>query len=383
MLSNQIIANPENKNEIIKEIYLEYGLGAGIKTLYELVSRKYLNISRKDIESILKSQSNYQIAQKKPKQINRKHFATDINKIWNMDLIDLSNYKSKNSQYRYVMTIVDTFSKYVFLEKLKNKTDEAVKSALSNICCFKARAFSRVLISDNGREFRNNIMEAFCQSHNIKQVFSPTYTPVGLVEATNGLIRQVLRAVSLHNGNLNWINHLDDIEKSINERSSSSSTGRPRREIYEGSYLNEVREKGEKERKKAIDEYKHQKFNIGDIVRVYNSSLSSYLRSLNKAGNQKLIVAIYSLELYRVVRKTNPKNPFLKETYKILNIATGNVLRKSFYYNELVLVPPGTQENPNLTPQKINTLNSFKRTTPLEGNIVETRARRRNREIIN
>jgi len=80
------------------------------------------------------------------------------------------------------------------------------------------------------------------------------------------------------------------------------------------------------------------------------------------------------------VRKTNPKNPFLKETYKIQNIATGNIFRQSFYYNELVLVPDGTQENPNLTPQKINTLNSFKRTTPLQGNIIETRARRRNRE---
>ena len=52
---------------------------------------------------------------------------------------------------------------------------------------------------------------------------------------------------------------------------------------------------------------------MGQIVRIYPPVLSSHLRQTIKEGKQKLVVVKYSIELYRVTKKTRPRNPFLRE----------------------------------------------------------------------
>jgi hypothetical protein len=60
--TGQLVVPPDKKTEKIKEIYQEFGLGSGIKNLYEKVSRRYLNITRKDIQNFLQNQETYQLA---------------------------------------------------------------------------------------------------------------------------------------------------------------------------------------------------------------------------------------------------------------------------------------------------------------------------------
>ena len=130
------------------------------------------------------------------------------------------------------MTVVDTFFKYVFLERLKNKDAQSVEDAYARICETKSHTFPSILYSDNGLEFANEKLGDYCDENGTKQVFSATYTPVGLVEATNAIIRQILRAIFLKTGSLNWSNFIPQIETNINDR-SAVSTGKPRKEIYE------------------------------------------------------------------------------------------------------------------------------------------------------
>ena len=190
----------------------------------------------------LKSLATYQIGKKKPKQVNKKQFATAPNKSFNIDLIDFNQYVSKNRQYRFIMTVVDTFSEFVFIERLKNKDAETVKNAFQHIVETKASGYPSILYSDNGLEFANEKLSGYCDEHGIKQIFTPTYTPLGLVESTNGIIRQIIRALFLQTGTLNWSDHINEIERNINDR-ASSSTGKSRKEIYDGLHTNEVRER--------------------------------------------------------------------------------------------------------------------------------------------
>jgi hypothetical protein len=106
--TDKIIPNDDyDKNKIIGEIYRDYGLGSGIKNLFEKVSRRYINIKRKDIEMFLKRNTNYQLTKPQVKQTNKTIFSSDVNKVWGMDLINLNTYVSKNKQYRYILTCVD------------------------------------------------------------------------------------------------------------------------------------------------------------------------------------------------------------------------------------------------------------------------------------
>ncbi len=98
------------------------GLGSGQKNSCSKVSRRYLGISRKQVQELLKSQEDYQIGKKPLKRINRKMiYASDVNKSWYADLLDVNPLVTKNKQYRYILVVVDGFSKYVMMVRLKNK----------------------------------------------------------------------------------------------------------------------------------------------------------------------------------------------------------------------------------------------------------------------
>lgn len=52
---------------------------------------------------------------------------------WQIDLIDLSNLSRHNDGYKYVLMVVDIFSKVGFGEKLKTKISKEVAAAMNSI----------------------------------------------------------------------------------------------------------------------------------------------------------------------------------------------------------------------------------------------------------
>ncbi len=80
---------------------------------------------------------------------------------WDVVAIDLLQLPASNQDSRYLLVCVDHFSRFVILAPLPNKTAEAVPHALiSNLFC--PYSTPRVLLSDNGAEFRNALLEEIC-----------------------------------------------------------------------------------------------------------------------------------------------------------------------------------------------------------------------------
>ncbi len=77
------------------------------------------------------------------------------------------------------------------------------------------------VLSDNGREFNNQIRQDICKQFNIKQTFITAHHPAsnGLVERTNRKIREILRhlAGKFHESWEDWLSHVAaSINGSIN-----------------------------------------------------------------------------------------------------------------------------------------------------------------------
>ena len=83
-----------------------------------------------------------------------------------------------------------------------------------------------------------------------------------LAEATNGIIRNVLRALFVRNGNNNWCDHLEEVRKVINN-AAAAATEKPRSEAYMGAYKNEVLIKARKIKNENANKNKIDQFNIG------------------------------------------------------------------------------------------------------------------------
>ena len=56
-----------------------------------------------------------------------------IDEIWGADLIDMQAFAKDNNGIKYLLTVIDIFSKFVWIVPLKRKTGQEVASAFSGI----------------------------------------------------------------------------------------------------------------------------------------------------------------------------------------------------------------------------------------------------------
>ena len=75
-----------------------------------------------------------------------------IDEIWAADFIDMQAFSKDNHGIKYLLTVIDIFSKFVWIVPLKRKTGQEVANAFSRI--LKERRPSKTWV-DRGREFCN------------------------------------------------------------------------------------------------------------------------------------------------------------------------------------------------------------------------------------
>lgn len=56
-----------------------------------------------------------------------------LNETWNADLIDMSSFADFNRDHRFILLIVDSLSKFIHCEAIKNKTANSVFQAFGKI----------------------------------------------------------------------------------------------------------------------------------------------------------------------------------------------------------------------------------------------------------
>ena len=102
---------------------------------------------------------------------------------------------------RYIMVIVDDFSRYTWVEFFREKSEACEKL---EILCKKLQNEKRAPIvkirSDHGKEFENARFESFCEKNGIKREFSAPKTPQqnGVVKRKNRMIQEMARVMLLN-----------------------------------------------------------------------------------------------------------------------------------------------------------------------------------------
>ncbi len=133
----------------------------------------------------------------------------------------------------YILVCVDHFSRFVVLAPLRNKSAVTVAHPIvSHLIC--PYTTPRVLLSDNGTEFTNQILADICSHYNIMQTFITAHHPAsnGLVERTNRKVLEILWHLAGHLHET-WKDWLSQVAASING-SVNSCTGKTPRYIIFG-----------------------------------------------------------------------------------------------------------------------------------------------------
>ena len=159
----------------------------------------------------------------------KKYYATNkthvyyIDDIWSLDILDLKDYGPENNRgYRYVLVVIDNFSKYGWTIPLKNKNAQTIKDSFENILITSKRK-PNLIESDRGKEFYNNIFQDFLNKNNIKLYSRNSSYGAVFAERFNRTIRDLLKKIVFELGDAKWIDILPTITKQYNNRIHSST----------------------------------------------------------------------------------------------------------------------------------------------------------------
>ena len=96
----------------------------------------------------------------------RKVYARFKDNIWAADLVELESFCSKNKNVKYLLFVIDIFTKYAWVEPLKDKTGRTVLNALIEIVNESNRKPNKLWV-DLWREFLNELMQKWLNNNEI------------------------------------------------------------------------------------------------------------------------------------------------------------------------------------------------------------------------
>ncbi len=110
--------------------------------------------------------------------------------------IDLTDTIAGSQGYRYVLSVVDHFSRYVKFYLLKSKHTQGIIEALAQYVTDFGAPHSIVL--DNGGEFTSQTFQQFCQQHLITLYYTTPYHPQGIAitERLHRTLKTILATLS-------------------------------------------------------------------------------------------------------------------------------------------------------------------------------------------
>ena len=106
--------------------------------------------SKEAVEEWLKTQDAYTLHRPARRKIKRNKIqVAGLDDQWESDLVDVQSLAKYNNNYRFLLTCIDTLSKYAFVVPLKDKMGDSIVKAFTKI--FKEHQ-PRKLRTDSGKE---------------------------------------------------------------------------------------------------------------------------------------------------------------------------------------------------------------------------------------
>ena len=257
--------------------------------------------------------------QKRPKNRNP-FFIYEIRRQIQMDLIEFQKIASENDGIRYLLVAIDTFSKYVVVIPMKNKSAEMSLNAIKEML----RQFGKLpreILSDHGKEFINQKVKDFLESKNIEQTFSTSDLKAAIVERANKTLQSRIYKQMFKQNNQRYIDDLPSIVSAYNNsihstiKMSPNEAEKPENQVEVRSNLGEFYYR---RRKKPT-------FKNGEVVTIAKAN-TKFSRSYHVTQTSEPFI----------IREVNKKMPI--PMYFLKSLVDNDEIEGGFYGNELTKI---------------------------------------------
>ena len=118
----------------------------------------------------------------------RRVISNHVDDIWAADLVDMQYYSRSNKGYKYILMIIDVFSKYGWAEPLKNKKGVEIVGAFTKIWN-SGQTPPKRLWTDKGREFMNKEFKNLLEEKKVHLYWTENEEKSSVVERWNHTIK--------------------------------------------------------------------------------------------------------------------------------------------------------------------------------------------------
>lgn len=312
-------------NAKLKKLYCDpaqpssfYGVNKLAQALEKSNEKKH--ISRSKIVEWLETQDAHTIHKARRLRYPRRNYnVSNIDDVWETDLVDLRSIKSYNDGYCYILVVIDVLSKFVWAEALIDKTCTNVTSAFHRILTRSNNRVPIILQSDKGKEFIGSSFQKLLKENDIqfRLVRSPD-VKAAVVERFNRTLKERMWRYFTNFNTKRYIDILQTMVGSYNNSRHSGTKMAPSEVTLQNAYV---------ARSNLNHRYGHHftkkepKYSVGDLVRV---STSKNVFAKAYEGN-------YTEEIFEVIRVSKTRAPY---TY-ILQDLSGDEIDGIFYEQEL------------------------------------------------
>ena len=238
----------------------------------------------------------------------RKVYSQFKDNIWGVDLADMQSLSRKNKGIKYLLCVIDLYSKYAFVIPLKDKKGISIVNAFNKIIKQSNRKPNKIWV-DQGVEFYNNVFEKWLLDNDINMYSKFNEGKSVVAERFIRTLKNKLYKHMTATGKNIYYDVLDDVVNKYNNTKHSTIKLK----------AIDVRDNN---KRVYIDEHneKDSKFKVGDRVRI----------SRHKKIFAKGYAPNWSSEIF-IVDKINDTVPY---TYNLKDLNDEEIIG-SFYDKEL------------------------------------------------
>ena len=144
-------------------------------------------IKYKELKEFLDNLPTYQLHEPATQKFTfRKTMASYADQQWQADLVDMQKFEKSNKGYRYILTVIDIFSRYTWALPLKSKRGEEVRDLFVDIF---EQAKPEKLQFDDGKEFYNKDLKSLLTENKIEWFSTYTDKKAAVVERLNRTLK--------------------------------------------------------------------------------------------------------------------------------------------------------------------------------------------------
>lgn len=281
---------------------------------------KRVKASRNQTSKWLSSQLAYSLNKPMRKRFPTRPYKTfGVDDLWQMDLMEMIPFAKINKGNKYILTIIDLFSRFGRAIPLKSKSASDVEAAIK--IAFED-GYPDNVQTDLGKEFYNSKVKAIFDKAGVNHYTVHSQYKAAHVERFNRTLRERLKRYFDSVGNKTWINVLPKIIDSYNHSKHRGLKGLRPVDVTRDNSVNIWLSR-------SSNKFQKPKYKVNDFVRISKISASPFIKNFDNN---------WSDEVFQIHSINTKQNPVM---YTIVDYENNIVVGK-FYEQELQVIPKPT-----------------------------------------